>query len=463
MLDWTNEQKVLINIKKIISASWRMNSQQMSEYQARLLKCQDKILQGQLGSAFMESYHLILTGRSDIRWSDLLKDAEWILSFMEKHQQCETSFWIEFISKLETRQKKLFRTKLGSAFFETLRLKTGLYSVRDKTKPVSEQALKKTPKKDFVNEKAELEKVAQWLMCGIQETKEEKKENRHFFKLFERAAVPAAACLSLCFMAIWLFGLVGQKQSIWNIQQMRTDVLEKAVLLQEEVTVTKTDTAARKQKVPEAVTSEQKKQKVKQTVSESKPDVLPQYREIAEKYPGLYGWLEIPGMNIDMPVMQPDEDKEFYLHHDFTGTESAEGAFFVDPQNAGYPQDGNTVIYGHNMKNGHMFGMLKKYADEEYFREHKEIRFDTIYESGIYEAVAILRTRILNENETGFRYYQFFNYQNKETFQRCLDFISENQVFDAGSVLQYGDSLLMLSTCEYSQENGRLVIVAKKM
>lgn len=115
------------------------------------------------------------------------------------------------------------------------------------------------------------------------------------------------------------------------------------------------------------------------------------------------------------------------------------------------------------MKNGHMFGMLKLYTNESFFQEHKEICFDTIYEAGIYEAVAVLKTRILNENEQGFRYYQFFQYQNEAEFQECLDFVEENRIFETGGNLQYGDHILMLSTCEYSQENGRLVIVARKL
>ena len=74
-----------------------------------------------------------------------------------------------------------------------------------------------------------------------------------------------------------------------------------------------------------------------------------------------------------------------------------------------------------------------------------------------------MKTRILNENEAGFRYYRFFNYSSRAQFQECLDFVKENQSFETDSVLEYGDCILMLSTCEYSQENGRLVVVAKKI
>ena len=123
----------------------------------------------------------------------------------------------------------------------------------------------------------------------------------------------------------------------------------------------------------------------------------------------------------------------------------------------------NIVIYGHNMKNGHIFGTLNMYGVPDFFQEHQEIHFDTIYETGIYEAVAVLKTRIRDENEQGFRYYQFFRYENETEFQECADFVENNQLFETSDTLRYGDQILMLSTCEYSQENGRLVVVARKV
>ena len=193
------------------------------------------------------------------------------------------------------------------------------------------------------------------------------------------------------------------------------------------------------------------------------PEKLPQYRKMSEEYPQLYGWLQIPDTQIDLPVMRAESDRNFYLHHDFSGAESAEGALFVDAESCLCPQDDNTVIYGHNMKNGHIFGTLKMYEDVDFFQAHREIHFDTIYETGIYEAVAVLKTRILNENEPGFRYYQFFQYGNKKEFRECKNFVEGNRLFETDSILKYGDRILMLSTCVYSHENGRLVVVARKM
>ncbi len=114
------------------------------------------------------------------------------------------------------------------------------------------------------------------------------------------------------------------------------------------------------------------------------------------------------------------------------------------------------------MKNGHMFGELKNYGVESYFRSHQSLSFDSLYETGEYEVVTVVRTHIRDEAEEGFRYYQFFNYETEEAFQECVDFIQENQIYNVENKLQYGDHLLMLSTCDYAQDNGRFVVVARK-
>ncbi len=197
------------------------------------------------------------------------------------------------------------------------------------------------------------------------------------------------------------------------------------------------------------------------------PDILGQYQSFCENYPDVFGWLKIPGTEIDVPVMQSDDEekgeKYYYLHRDYTGKPSAEGSLFVDSKSGCYPQDDNTVIYGHNMNSGHIFGTLEKFMDYDYFREHQDIQYDTIYETGQYRVVAVLKTRILYQDEEGFRYYRFFHYDTQEEFQECLAFINRNKLFDTGEELRYGDQTIMLSTCEYSQENGRLVVVAKRV
>lgn len=196
------------------------------------------------------------------------------------------------------------------------------------------------------------------------------------------------------------------------------------------------------------------------------PDILPKYRSFYEQYPDLFAWLKIPETGIDHPVMQSDDgqrgEKYFYLHRDYTGKKSEEGSLFVESQSSCWPQDDNTVIYGHNMSNGRNFGILENYKDQNFFKKHQTIQYDTIYETGTYQIAAVVLTRILYQEEEGFRYYRFYKYKTEEEFQQCTDFIKENQLYDTQVELQYGDQLLMLSTCEYSVPNGRLVIIARK-
>lgn len=210
-------------------------------------------------------------------------------------------------------------------------------------------------------------------------------------------------------------------------------------------------------------TASNQNQKQKQEVME----ILPQYQSFYQKYPDLFGWLKIPGVQIDQPVMQSDDEKRgeryYYLHRDYTGKKSEEGSLFVENASSCFPQDNNTVIYGHNMSSGRGFGMLEQYKDPEFYRDHAQLQYDTIYETGTYQIAAVLLTRVLYQDEEGFRYYRFYNYRSEREFQDCVDFVKENQLYDTGIQLQYGDQLLMLSTCEYSKPNGRLVIVARRV
>lgn len=110
------------------------------------------------------------------------------------------------------------------------------------------------------------------------------------------------------------------------------------------------------------------------------------------------------------------------------------------------PLDNFIVVNGHNMKNGNIFGELKKFGSAGFISENPCIYFDTAYESNEYQIIAVLKTRILYETEEGFRYYQTFGYRSEEEFQECVDFIETNAIIETDEELAYGDEILMLST-----------------
>ena len=105
-----------------------------------------------------------------------------------------------------------------------------------------------------------------------------------------------------------------------------------------------------------------------------------------EENSDLTGWLSIEGMKINYPVMQCEDD-EYYLHHDFYGNEDKYGCLYVRETADVNTPGTNFVIYGHNMRDGSMFGDLDFYKEEDFFKEHSVISFDTLYEERTYEIV----------------------------------------------------------------------------
>lgn len=195
--------------------------------------------------------------------------------------------------------------------------------------------------------------------------------------------------------------------------------------------------------------------------SESNPVMLRKFEDLYEENNDLAGWLSIEGMKIDYPVMQ-GEDDEYYLHHDFYGEDSKYGCLYVKTQadlNAGT----NFIIYGHNMKDGSMFGDLDLYLKEGFYKEHSTVSFDTLYEERTYEIVAVFRSQVYNADDDVFKYYQFYEAETQEEFDDFYDNIKELSLYDTGVKAQFGDTFLTLSTCAYHVKDGRLVVVAKRV
>ncbi len=186
-----------------------------------------------------------------------------------------------------------------------------------------------------------------------------------------------------------------------------------------------------------------------------------------EKYAGLYaenndlaGWLSIPGMQIDYPIMQTDDDA-YYLHHDFYGKESRYGCLYVRGM-ADLDAGDNFIIYGHNMKDGAMFGDLDLYAQESFYAEHSVISFDTLYEERLYDIIAVFYSQVYDAKEDVFQYYQFYEADTQEEFDDFYQNIKELSLYETGVDAQFGDTFLTLSTCAYHVKDGRFAVVAKR-
>lgn len=192
------------------------------------------------------------------------------------------------------------------------------------------------------------------------------------------------------------------------------------------------------------------------------PDVLDEYKTLYGKNKKLIGWLKIDDTIIDYPVMQTSNN-EYYLDHNFNQEYDKNGSLFLDCDCTVYPQSTNLIIYGHHMKSGKMFGQLQKYAKESYGKEHEIIQFDSIYEKGTYQVMYVFRSQVYSEDDVVFKYYQFINANSEEEFNSYMKEMEAMSLYDTGVTASYGDSLLTLSTCDHSQEDGRFVVVAKRI
>lgn len=189
--------------------------------------------------------------------------------------------------------------------------------------------------------------------------------------------------------------------------------------------------------------------------------MLPEFKELYKKNNHIVGWMTIPGTVIDYPVMQTPEQTDFYLKHNFERAYSAHGCLYArEVCDVNKPSD-NITIYGHHMRDGSMFAQLDKYIDPAFCEENPYIFFDTLTQLHTYQIMAVfLTTATVGE---GFTYHTFVDAESQEAFQEFADTCKALALYDTGVTAAYGDKFITLSTCEYSQANGRLVVVAKRV
>lgn len=172
----------------------------------------------------------------------------------------------------------------------------------------------------------------------------------------------------------------------------------------------------------------------------------------------IVGWLKIDDTNINYPVMQTKDKPNYYLRRNFYKEYSQWGTPFL-AESCDIQSSDNLIIYGHHINNSKMFGELEHYKKEEYYKNHKYIKFYTMNEKKEYEIIAVFKTVAY----TGFKYYQYNSFNNQREFETFIKKCRELSFYNIEKNINYGEKLIILSTCEYSQENGRLVVVAKEI
>lgn len=189
------------------------------------------------------------------------------------------------------------------------------------------------------------------------------------------------------------------------------------------------------------------------------PTVQRDYESLLTVNPDVRGWITIPGTDLSLPVLQ-GEDNEFYLDHDFYKEKDRHGSIFADSGTDLAVFQPNTVLYGHHMRDGSMFGQLEHYADEAYYREHPAFTFDSCIENRTYEILAVVKVSLGDET---FRYYDYKNMTEEAEFEEYYQQIKARSLYEIPVTAQYGDELVTLCTCDYSVQYGRLLVIGRKI
>lgn len=168
---------------------------------------------------------------------------------------------------------------------------------------------------------------------------------------------------------------------------------------------------------------------------------------LKEQYPGVVAWLYCPDSNIHYPVAQSD-DNDYYLRHLPDGSWNVAGTLFLDFRCAGDFSDGHSVIYGHNMKNGSMFGKLKDYTDQAYYEAHPVWYLLTPEQN--YKVVLFAG----HITDSGSEVYELGAVPDAQTVARW----QENSYFKTDVTVRPDQKILTLSTCSYEFQGARFVL-----
>lgn len=192
--------------------------------------------------------------------------------------------------------------------------------------------------------------------------------------------------------------------------------------------------------------------------SEAEPYVSPiDFAALQEVNPDIFGWLEIPGMDLSEPLLNRAGDNEYYLTRDSDGADSSAGSLFVEDYNSLDFSDPVTVIYGHNMRSGAMFGFLQeRFSDSTFFNENRTF---TIYlPEGEYEYTVFAAVPYSNEHLL--YYHDFTQFSELEAF--IEDVYATRSLIanvDTSITIEEGDRIVILSTCLGGDNTQRYLVM----
>ncbi len=172
-----------------------------------------------------------------------------------------------------------------------------------------------------------------------------------------------------------------------------------------------------------------------------------------EKIINYRGWIKIDNTNINYPILQ-GQDNEEYLYKDINNEYIVSGSIFMNYLNNGF-DDQNTVLFGHNMKNGTMFANLKKYKEEDFFYNNNYIEIEL--SNGQYLKYKVFSVYITDINDN----YTKTSFEDKDEYKEFLERIKNKSIYKSDISVNENDKIITLSTCSYEFDDARLVVTGK--
>jgi len=170
------------------------------------------------------------------------------------------------------------------------------------------------------------------------------------------------------------------------------------------------------------------------------------------------GWV-LFGEDHSMYVCQ-GVDNDFYMTHRFDGSKDAAGMIFMD---AGCtPDSANTLLYGHNMKDGSRFGTLNRYIDPAFLEAHPLVCFQSDTGLERYRPVAVFYASTDPESADYFD-FQHTDFGAKSDYRAYVEAARTRSVYDTGITVKDGEKLLTLVTCSSELDSGRLVVLCRAL
>ena len=186
------------------------------------------------------------------------------------------------------------------------------------------------------------------------------------------------------------------------------------------------------------------------------------YADLIARNPEFAGWIEIPGVDIDLPILQTT-DNYFYLYHDLDRADDKRGMPFADYE-CDMKNGRHIILYGHNMgvNNTDRFSNLQKYRDADYYTAHPYLKLDTLYKSEIYKIVAVYAVTSRESDGDVFHFNQYIDLDDAAE-QTFLDEVAKRAFYTTGDYARADERLLTLCTCTYEMSDARLLIMARPL